>query len=60
MTNALLKSQISGGCKDGSWDPIVSYSKRGGRVYTTALGAMTLEVYYRFRRTQAGSGFFKQ
>ena len=60
MTSAILKSQRNGGCVDGSWDPIVSYSKRGGRVYTTALGAMTLEVYYRFRRTQAGAGFFKQ
>ena len=60
MQSALLKSQRNGGCVDGSWDPIVSYSKRAGRVYTTALGAMTLEVYYRFRRTQAGSGFFKQ
>ncbi|MCH2506748.1 MAG: hypothetical protein MK125_14515, partial [Dehalococcoidia bacterium] len=60
MQSALLASQKSGGCRDGSWDPIVSYSQRGGRVYTTALGAMTLEVYYRFRRTQAGAGFFKQ
>ncbi|MBL06150.1 MAG: prenyltransferase/squalene oxidase repeat-containing protein [Planctomycetota bacterium] len=60
MQSALLKSQRNRGCVDGSWDPIVSYSKRGGRVYTTALGAMTLEVYYRFRRTQAGAGFFKQ
>ena len=59
MQTALLESQKNGGCKDGSWDPIVSYSKRGGRVYTTALGAMTLEVYYRFRRTQAGAGFIK-
>ena len=60
MQSALLASQKSGGCQDGSWDPIINYSKRGGRVYTTALGAMTLEVYYRFRRTQAGAGFFKQ
>ena len=60
MQSALLKSQRNRGCVDGSWDPIVSYSQRGGRVYTTALGAMTLEVYYRFRRTQAGAGFFKQ
>ena len=60
MQSALLASQKSGGCRDGSWDPIINYSQRGGRVYTTALGAMTLEVYYRFRRTQAGAGFFKQ
>jgi hypothetical protein len=35
--------------KDGSWDPNGSYiDKYGGRVYTTAVGALCLEVYYRY------------
>ena len=35
--------------KDGSWDPNGSYiDKYGGRVFTTAVGALTLEVYYRY------------
>mgnify|MGYP003310886454 CR=1 FL=1 len=41
---------------DGSWDPIGEWGISGGRVYSTALGAMTLEVYYRFERQQEGIG----
>ncbi len=34
---------------DGSWDYEKDpYGKTGGRVYTTALGALCLEVYYRY------------
>jgi hypothetical protein len=32
---------------DGSWDPDPVWGGHGGRVYATALSAMTLEVYYR-------------
>ena len=42
--------------EDGSWDPIDEWGLAGGRVYATAIGAMTLEVYYRFRRAQQGVG----
>ncbi len=35
---------------DGSWPAANSvWGNAGGQVYTTALGAMTLEVYYRYR-----------
>ena len=36
--------------KDGSWDaqPQGWFDSSGGRVYTTAMGALTLEVYYRY------------
>jgi len=59
MKKALLSSQRRGGCEDGSWDTCGPWSRRAGRVYSTALAAMTLEVYYRFERTTAGSGFLK-
>jgi hypothetical protein len=36
-----------GGPLDGSWDPDPVWGPHGGRVYSTALSAMTLEVYYR-------------
>ena len=40
------------GCEAGSWPPEGSAYGRGrsgaGRIYTTALAVMTLEVYYRF------------
>ncbi|MFQ5653315.1 MAG: hypothetical protein ACE5GW_01115 [Planctomycetota bacterium] len=51
MKEALLPpSQRVGGCEDGSWDPIGEWGAAGGRAYSTAIGAMTLEVYYRFIR----------
>ena len=33
---------------DGSWDPDPVWGGHGGRVYSTAMAAMTLEVYYRY------------
>jgi hypothetical protein len=45
---ALLPLQRRDGTAfDGSWDPDPAWGGHGGRVYATALGAMTLEVYYR-------------
>jgi hypothetical protein len=32
----------------GSWDPIDPWGPDGGRVYSTAILAMCLEVYYRY------------
>jgi hypothetical protein len=37
----------SGGPVDGSWDPDRVWGRHGGRVYATAMAALTLEVYYR-------------
>jgi hypothetical protein len=45
---ALLPLQRQGsGALAGSWDPDPVWGGHGGRVYATALSAMTLEVYYR-------------
>ncbi len=44
------KKQNNDGCKSGSWEPVDRWSCKGGRVAITALGALTLEVYYRFTR----------
>ena len=52
MIEALVRNQRVGGCEDGSWDPIGEWGAAGGRVYATAIGAMTLEVYYRYVRAQ--------
>ena len=58
MQDALLSTQRQGNIdEDGSWDPIGEWGVAGGRVYSTAIGAMTLEVYYRFQRTQEGVEF---
>jgi hypothetical protein len=51
MKSALVKHQngASTGCRSGSWDPLDLWARAGGgRVYATAINALTLEVYYRY------------
>lgn len=48
--NARLKQQLLQTQQaDGSWPTDSVWGGYGGRVYTTALGALSLEVYYRHR-----------
>lgn len=51
LTTALVGSQQS----DGSWDANTVWGGYGGRVYTTALSALCLEVYYRYRPAEGPS-----
>ena len=44
----LIRTQSQSGHEAGSWYFEDQYAKEGGRLYTTAMSAMTLEVYYRF------------
>jgi hypothetical protein len=44
----LIGTQSTEGHESGSWYFENAYGKEGGRLYTTAMCAMTLEVYYRF------------
>jgi hypothetical protein len=63
MKKALLDNQRKGGPMDrtakdvhGSWDPVGAGGiPRGGRVFSTALGALCLEVYYRYLPSQGGN-----
>lgn len=48
LTSALVASQRADGDQAGSWDPDGVWGGHGGRVYSTAMGALCLEVYYRF------------
>jgi Na+-transporting methylmalonyl-CoA/oxaloacetate decarboxylase gamma subunit len=50
MKKAVLTGQQKAreGHEVGSWDPLSRWSGKTGRVYTTALNALTLEVYYRY------------
>lgn len=55
VRDSLVGLQQTDGHQAGSWDPADSksaYDLRGGRIYTTALAAMTLEVYYRYGTTE--------
>ncbi len=45
---ALLGRQRVGGDESGSWDPLGAWGFAGGRVYMTAINALSLQVYYRY------------
>ena len=44
----LLEGRRREGPAAGSWDPECQLGPRGGRIYTTAMSALCLEVYYRY------------
>lgn len=46
VKNALVGNQQAGGCTHGSWDPVGKWGMVGGRVYSTAINCMTLEISY--------------
>lgn len=50
LTEAVVKKQREDGNYKGSWDPIGVWGEDGGRVYSTAILCLTLEVYYRYSR----------
>ncbi|MCE9614583.1 MAG: hypothetical protein K8T26_09925 [Lentisphaerae bacterium] len=45
---ALLKGQRTSGPAKGSWDPVDQLGERGGRLYSTTMATLCLEVYYRY------------
>ena len=44
LQKTLLAGQLKDTCERGAWEPVNNY----GRVYSTALGTLSLESYYRF------------
>ncbi|MCS7304047.1 MAG: hypothetical protein NZ602_02920 [Thermoguttaceae bacterium] len=48
LQKTLLPRQHTTGPLAGSWDPDTRWDNYGGRVYSTALSALCLEVYYRY------------
>ena len=48
LTRQLLTAQSAAGDNAGSWDPKAPWGTYGGRVFSTALSTLCLEVYYRF------------
>ncbi len=48
VRDRIIALQKHGGCERGSWDPDSRWGRWGGRVYTTALAILTLQVYYRY------------
>jgi hypothetical protein len=50
LKSAVVDHQRKSGCAAGSWDPVGPWGADGGRIYSTALMTMTMEVYYRYAR----------
>jgi hypothetical protein len=48
LQTELLSLQRKEGELAGSWDPNTVWGGYGGRVYSTAMAALCLEVYYRY------------
>ena len=52
MRRMLIETQCQDGCAMGSWDPERPtpdiWGMKGGRMVTTTLSTLTLEVYYRY------------
>ncbi|HLF93644.1 MAG TPA: prenyltransferase/squalene oxidase repeat-containing protein [Planctomycetota bacterium] len=57
MKNMLVENQNpkTAPCRRGSWEPVDRWSCEGGRVYATAINALTLEVYYRYTNVFVGN-----
>lgn len=48
MIATLMQTQVSSGDDAGSWNSNTLWGGYGGRIYTTAMATMCLEVYYRY------------
>ena len=49
LTQTLVGSQLQNGDEIGSWEPTGVWAGYGGRVYSTAMATLCLEVYYRYQ-----------
>ena len=50
MKPVAIEHQRRDGDFKGSWDPVGVWGATGGRIYSTAIMALTLEVYFRYAR----------
>ena len=47
LRDQLVATQVKNGQLAGTWDPSDQWEKSGGRVYSSSLKLLILEVYYR-------------
>ena len=61
MRDQLVKSQATKGHEAGSWQIDTGHGSKGGRLYSTSMATMILEVYYRhlpiYRKQSAETDF---
>lgn len=60
LKRQLCATQVVGGSNDGSWNPSCVWGGYGGRVYSTSLACMSLEVYYRYLPMYKANQFASQ
>ncbi|MEW4528978.1 hypothetical protein [Maioricimonas sp. JC845] len=48
LRDLLVSTQVNSGQFAGSWEPRGPWGPYGGRIYTTAIATLCLEVYYRY------------
>ena len=48
VRDQIVRLQRRDSCQRGSWDPSDKWGTQGGRIYSTALATLALEVYYRY------------
>ncbi|HIF00269.1 MAG TPA: hypothetical protein EYQ63_25505 [Fuerstia sp.] len=47
LRDMVVDTQIKNGHMAGTWDPVDNWEKRGGRLYSTSMKLLLLEIYYR-------------
>jgi len=60
VRDTIIAMQCQDGCERGSWSPESKWGEEGGRIYTTALAVLTLEVYYRYASHVESTGSFSE
>ncbi len=62
MVDAIVEHQHPQASRSraGSWDPLCCWGDEGGRVYSTAVLAMCLEVYYRYPKVFGADGVVRK
>ncbi len=53
MRDLIVSEQRAVGPQAGSWDPRGIWGSYGGRIYSTAVATLSLEVYYRYLRDES-------
>ena len=54
LGDAVLEHQVLEGEARGSWEPDSAWGPTGGRIYSTALLTLCLEVYFRYPTVMGG------
>ena len=47
LRDMVVDTQVKDGPMAGTWNPIDNWEKRGGRLYSTSMKLLLLEIYYR-------------